>query len=87
MQMWTFGVLLPLMIGDKVPDDDPSWECFLLLLEITKQCTARVMSAASSAYIAALVDQHHRDFRKCYPDVTMTPKFHYMVHFPRLLLQ
>ena len=85
--MWTFAVLLPLIIGDKVPEDDPAWECFLLLVEITKQCTARVTSPALAAYVAALVDQHHRDFRQCYPAVTLTPKMHYMVYFPRLLLQ
>ena len=32
--MWNFSVLLPLMIGDKIPEDKPLWECHLLLLEI-----------------------------------------------------
>ena len=59
-QMWIFAVYLPLMIGDKVPEEDQVWECFLLLLEITKYCTARVTSLAASHYVGALVDQHHR---------------------------
>ena len=59
--MWSFAVYLPLMIGDKVPEEDQMWECFLLLLEITKYCTARVTSQSASHYVCALVDQHHRE--------------------------
>lgn len=81
-QMWTFSAFLPLMIGDKIPHDNSLWECFLLLLEITKQCTARVVSEASAAYVKALVDQHHREFSQCYPEKRHTPKLHYMVHLP-----
>ena len=73
-QMWSFAVYLPLMIGDKVPEEDQMWECFLLLLEITKYCTARVTSLAASHYVCALVDQHHREFRRCYPLQSFTPK-------------
>ena len=86
-QMWTFATLLPLLIGDLVPDEQPHWECFLILLQIVKQCTSKLISASSSAFIAALVDQHHRSFKKCYPDVMLTPKMHYMVHFPQQLLK
>lgn len=85
--MWTFATLLPLLIGDLVPDEQPHWECFLILLQIVKQCTCRIASASSSSYIAALVDQHHQSFKKCYPGVMLTPKMHYMVHFPQQILK
>ena len=83
-QMWTFATLLPLMIGDKVAEDQPEWQCFLLLLQITKHCTAHVMPAAAADIIIALVDQHHREFKRCY-SVPFTPKMHYMVHFAQQL--
>ena len=54
------------------------WECFILLLEIVKYCTARIISYSAADYVAALVDQHHRDFRECYPGTNFTPKLHYM---------
>ena len=86
--MWNFAVYLPLMIGDKVPEEDPMWECFLLLLEIVKYCTTRVTSEEASQYVCALIDQHHRDFRQYYPHQSFTPKSHYiMVHLPRLMLK
>ena len=33
-QMWLFGCILPLLIGDKVPDDDDKWKLLLNLIEI-----------------------------------------------------
>ena len=86
-QMWTFVVLLPLLIGDLIPLEQPHWECFLLMLEIVKQCTAKVVSASSSSFIKSLVFLHHSSFKTCYPGVALTPKMHYMVHFPRQLLE
>ena len=84
-EMWSFSILLPLWIGDKIPDDQPQWECYLLLIEIVKYTTAQLTSIASSEYLAELIDQHHREFKKCYPSTSITPKLHYMVHLPRLL--
>ena len=83
--MGNFVILLPLIIGDKVPEENPLWECFLLLVEITRVCTARITSRELASYLQALIEQHHRDFKLCYPSVSLTPKIHYMVHFPRLL--
>ncbi len=83
--MWNFATLLPLMIGDKIPEGNPQWESFLLLLEITKVCTARIVSVQLRDYLKALIEDHHHLFKSCYPDVNFTPKMHYMVHFPQYL--
>lgn len=84
-QMWNFAVTLPLLIGDKVDEDDSKWKCFLYLLEITKICTAHITSLELADYVRVLILEHHRLFKSCYPDVSLIPKMHYMVHFPRLL--
>lgn len=87
IQMWTFATILPLLIGDKIPLENPQWECFLLLLQISKLCTAKVISPGLSAYLSALVEQHHQEFKLCYPGVSLTPKMHYMVHLPSEMLR
>lgn len=85
--MWTFSTLLPLMIGDKVAvNDNPAWECFLLLLRISKLCTAKILSLPSVMYLASLISQHHQEFKKCYPSVNLPPKTHYLVHIPQQIL-
>lgn len=85
--MWSLAILLPLMIGDKIPEDEPLWECYLLLLEIVKYSTAQLTSLGTAEYLAAVIDHHHRVFRKCYPLTSVTPKMHYLVHLPRLLVK
>lgn len=65
--MWTLATILPLIIGHKIPEGDPHWQCFLLLLEILLYSTARVVSVASANYLSALIEQHHYEFKQCYP--------------------
>ena len=64
----------------------PLWDLGLLL-RISKLCTARLISAPLTIYLAALIEQHHQEFKKCYPLVNMTPKTHYMVHIPDQILR
>ena len=85
--MWNFSILLPLIIGYKIPVDEPSWSCYRLLLDIVRYCTAQLTSVDSAEHLAALIDQHHREFKKYYSTVSITPKLHYMVHLPGLLVK
>lgn len=86
-QMWTRSIYLPLIIGDKVPYNEPLWEYFLLLLDILQIVMARVLSPGLAAYLADLIYDHHSMFRRCYPSTTITPKMHYMVHLPSQILK
>lgn len=86
-QMWNLAINLPLMIGSKIPVDDEHWECFLLLLDILQLCTTRFASAGQAGYLEALIHDHHHLFTRCYPEANITPKMHYMVHFPRQIIR
>lgn len=85
--MWILASNLPLMIGDLVPPDSDKWECFLLLVDILQLCTTRVASAAQAGFLEALICDHHQLFVRCYPDANVTPKMHYMVHFPQQIIR
>ena len=85
--MWTFATLLPLIIGDLISETNPEWECFLLLLQITKYCTAPIITPVLSSILKVLIKQHHQQFQLCYPYVQIIPKMHFMTHFPRQLLE
>ena len=73
-QMWNLAVS-----ADRIPRDNECWECFLLLLEL---CTTRVASSAHASILEALTHDHRQVFVRCYPTATVTPKMHYMIHFP-----
>ena len=40
-----------------------------------------------AAYVATLISDHHQDFCELYPDHSIIPKMHFMVHMPRLMIQ
>ena len=39
-QIWLLGRLLPLMVGEHVPENEPHWLCFINLLRILTIATA-----------------------------------------------
>ena len=86
-QAWTFAVILPLIIGHEILDEDIHWEWFLLLLQTIQLCTAKVSSLSSALFLASPVDQHHQTFVDCYPGVNILPKMHYMVHLCEQILR
>ena len=84
-QMWCLLRFLPLMVGHSVPIDDPHWENFLLLLTILDYVMAPVISLSNVALLRLLINQHHCDFKCLYPSCSITPMFHYIVHYPEFI--
>lgn len=85
--MWNLSINLPLIIGDKIPCGDENWECFLLLIDILKLCTAKIASTAHAGILEAMIHDHHHLFTHCYPTTSVIPKMHYMVHFPHQIIR
>lgn len=82
-QMWCLSRLLPLMLGDKVPETDRRWKNFLMLLEIMDYVFAPTLSQDHVAYLHVSIEEHHQTFIDLYPSCNITPKLHYMVHYPQ----
>ena len=85
--MWLFGRILPLLIGEKVPDDDEKWNLFLNLMEIVDYLFSPKIIEDQAAHLSALISDHHQDFVTLYPDHSIIPKMHFMIHMPRLMIQ
>lgn len=81
-QMWCLGRHLPFLIGHLVTEEDPRWECFLLLLDIMDLLFAPVTSDKDTATLRQMISVHHSTFRELYPQRSITPKMHYLVHCP-----
>ena len=81
------GHILPLLVGDLIPDDDEYWELFLKMMDITDILFSPKTSDDHAAYVATLIREHHYDFHRLYPDHNIIPKMHFMLHMPRLLIQ
>ena len=80
--MWCLGRILPLILGECVPQNDPYWENYLLMLTITDYLFAPVTSHDIATYVKHLIQEHHEAFCVLYPHASFIPKLHIMIHLP-----
>lgn len=85
--MWCLGLHLPFLIGDKVPEDDENWQLLIKLLDIMAVCFAPAVSKDQLAYLQIMIEEHHKEFCRIYPDCSVIPKMHYMIHMPSVMLR
>ena len=73
---------LPLIIGDKVPNDDSCWISFLLLLRICQIANSPICSPDTISYLRVIIEEKLHTFKTVYPHQKLLPKHHYMLHYP-----
>lgn len=84
-QMWCMGRYLPLIVGDLIPEDNEYWQNFLLLLDIIDYIFAPTCNNTIVAYLHFLIEAHHMEFKRLYPENSIIPKMHYMIHYPEMI--
>jgi len=72
---------LPFIIGDHIPEDDEFWQNFIILLQILLLSITPVISLNTADTLEALVAKHNKNYVSLYSEESLTPKFHYLVHF------
>ena len=85
-KMWMLAVMLPLLVGDLVPEDCEYWDLYNLLLRICSIVVSWEISRDTASYLSVLIEEHHTQFKVLYSEATIIPKMHYMVHYPRQIL-
>lgn len=86
-QTWTLGRLLPVMVGDVIPEDDKNWEHQLTTIETANYMLAPEIHLDEVAYLGVILAEHHKTFVELSPDASIIPKMHYLLHVPRLMLK
>ena len=82
IEITNFIILLPFMIGDRIPETDLHWLNFLRLIKITLLVISPVSSDDTIDSLYVLIHEHNMNFKIIYPDVDFTPKIHFMSHLP-----
>lgn len=82
---WTLLRLLPLMIGDRVPENEPAWEILMDLKDITEIVVSTKFSEASLNYLESKIADHRSLLLETFPDLRLRPKHHYLEHYPHLV--
>ena len=85
-QMWLLGRLLPLIIGDYVPNGDPHWICYIELISILVLSTAVEVPPEMIDDLGMAIENYLFHYNGLYPD-SMTPKMHYLLHLPEQIKQ
>ena len=85
-QMWLLGRLLPLMVGEYVPEVDAHWICFVNFLRILCLATAVEVTHNSTDILQILIEDYLCVFNSLYSNA-ITPKMHYLLHLPSQIKQ
>ena len=85
--MWLLGRILPLVIGECIPEDDEWWILYLQMMDIVDILFSPTTSKDHAIYLSTLINDHHEDFARLYPHSNIIPKMHLMVNMPRLMMK
>ena len=85
-QTWLLARIFPFLVAGDITESDLHWKCFLMLLRIIDITLAPVVTVDVCAVLKILIEEHHEMFTTLYPDWTVTPKMHYMTHYPEQIL-
>ena len=71
-----------MLVGDKIPLDDYYYYAFLLLLKICSILLSPSITLDTLPYLCVLIEGKISLFKEIYPNSTIIPKMHYMLHYP-----
>lgn len=81
----TLVTFLPLIVGNLVPEDDPVWKHFCILLKICNILMLREISLDHLKILRELVNTHHEQYTTLFNDC-LKPKHHNIVHYATFIL-
>ena len=67
--------ILPILVGECVPEVDPNWKCFILLLKIIDIVNCPVITKGQGAILQLLIEEHHTAFKTLYSESSIIPNF------------
>ena len=86
-QAWCLLRLLPLMVGDLVPANDPAWQVLLQFLRIVEFICAPEMRRGHVPILKDLIQELITARQETFPDEHMKPKDHFLLHYPEQFLR
>ena len=90
LQMWSLLKYLPLLVGDRVPNNDENWLFLLQLSELVDLLFAPKFTHGMVSYLREIIAEHLQLFKQLYSSgknpVSLKPKHHLLVHLPSVIL-
>ncbi|KAH9378042.1 hypothetical protein HPB48_009842 [Haemaphysalis longicornis] len=86
-QRWCLFRLLPQLFADKIPEGNNHSKVYLSYRQVVDIILAERIPRDCAAYLEVKVAEFLELYRVQYPSAAVTPKFQYLVHCPKYLLQ
>jgi len=84
-QMWNLFLILPQILGRYVQEGNSAWEVYLLLRDVCDIVFSPVVLKSVLYFLGGLIFQFLMHFASEFDASSLTPKHHYMIHYPRLI--
>lgn len=83
---WCLLRLLPLMLCEWVPKNDPHWQWLLELKDIVEIIFAHTLAIGHVIHLQQMVQDHIHSFKILFPDARLKPKHHFLLHYPMQIM-
>ena len=77
--------LLPLMIGEKVDENDEVWKCYIKFVILFERLSASSFSDSDLIVLDLLADEFFLSYLEIFPDVNLKPKTHFLRHYSDMI--
>ena len=86
-QMWLLGRILPIIIGDLVPEGDHYWENYLIMMRIVDILFSPRTTEDLIGYLSQKIYLHHSQFKASYLNDSIISKitFECNIHFKLII--
>lgn len=86
-QRWCLFRLLPQYFAESIPEGNRHWEVYLAYRHVVDIILAGRIPKDCVPYLQAKVEDFLELYTTQYPNAVVTPKLHYLLHYPKYLLK
>ena len=86
-ESWLLLRILPLLLGDIVPEGNSAYNVLLELCKLVERIFASKFTRGDVFFLRWLIGVWLKEFKEVFPSVTLKPKFHFLIHYPTAILR
>lgn len=81
-------LMFPIAVSRVIKEvDDEVWQMVLRLMKINSLVSAPSLSVGQVAILDTFINEYMQLRLKCFPNIKLRPKHHFLAHYPSLILE
>lgn len=80
---WTLLRLLPLIVGEKILESEPSWHVLLNLKDVVELVLSLSHTDVTVCFLESKISEYRQGFLNTFPQERLIPKHHFLEHYPQ----